>query len=251
MSTLMLPPERDLPDQAALRRQVVRAVTTPRRHRSGWLLPAATAAAVLLVTGAVAVGAGWLDLPGGAAGTAPATAPATGTRDPGMEACLAPGAPSLADRRVRVLLRFTDAAGSMVVLGRSGAGGGLATCYGTGQVGGGGSVHSKLQPWAPGYDPARRPVALDLADTRLAVVGSPTSRVGGSVIHEAVGRIGPSVTRVVVTWSDGHQAVAVIGGGLYAARHVVPLTGDTVPRLTVTVMGYDAQGHLLGTAHGG
>src|SRR5690349_13312568 len=111
MSRLIVPPERDLPDHAAVRRHVVRAASA-RRRRPGWLLPAATAAGVTLVTAAVAVGTGWLDVPDAGTAVPPGSGAPT---DRLLAACLGPLAldptgPRLPTdpRGSRVLLRFTD-----------------------------------------------------------------------------------------------------------------------------------------------
>lgn len=255
------PPERDLPDHAAVRHRVVRA-TVRRRPQRARLLPVVAAAGVALVGGvAAAAGAGWLDLPR----SGPAAVPSGDVRlldpDSVVRQCLGPSpaptpdpAPLPPDPSGSTLLgEFSDATGTMAVVGRTGAGGGVATCDldRSGRVNGGGSVQSFLQPWAADFDPARQAVVVDLAESRVGLVGTATSSPDAPTIHDVVGRVAPGVTRVAATWADGQRVQAAVQDGLYAARRVGPPAGGITPMLTVTVTAYDAHGRLLGTATGG
>jgi hypothetical protein len=249
------PPERDLPHHDAIRRQVVAAAIRPRRATR--LVPVAAAAGVALVLGAaVAVLAGGGLLPTavdhGASPTGhtyvdgplivrqcllPPPAPS-----PGM----APGPPD--PTGAQVLAVFPDSIGGLALVGN---GRGFATCdlNPDGQVAGAGQVVQNLSPWPRRFDPTRQAVTVDLAAGRMAIVGDRTSSPGAPMVFEVVGRVAPSVTRVVVTWSDGPRLDAAVQDGYYLVRRLAPGQSQ-IPALAVTVRAYGDRGRLLGVAHG-
>jgi hypothetical protein len=262
-SMLTPPPERDLPDHVGIRHRVVLAAQPHRReHDSGRrLVPVAAAAGVVLVGGVAALaGSGWLAAGSGVTTGSPGQAiPAAA--DAVARQCLRPLPPPSPDpipipdpARARVLAKFSDTAGAIVVVGWAGAGGGVATCdldrAGRAVAANRPALQSDLQAWAS-FDPARQPIVIDTAYSRAGVIGDRTSGPDLPGIHAVAGQVAPGVTRVVATWSDGHHVTATIHDGVYAAREVIPRQGSDLPVLTVTVRAFDAHGTLLGTARGG
>ncbi len=260
-SMLTPPPERDLPDQAGMRHRVVLAAQPHRReHDSGRrLVPLAAAAGVALVGGAVVLGAtGLFAGPGVTSGSSGDARPVA--LDSVVRQCLHPLPPPTPypmqppdPTGARVLAQFSDPAGSMIVVGRPGPTGGVATCdldpAGRAVAANLPAVQSDLQPWAR-FDPAHQPIVIDIASSQVAVVGDRTSGPDLPGIHAVAGQVTPNATRVVATWSDGHHVDAVIHNGVFAAREVVPLHGGYLDTLYVSVQAFDARGRLLGTARG-
>jgi hypothetical protein len=256
------PPDRDLPDHAGLRHQVVQA-TVPGGRRSPRLVPVAAAAAgVTLVAGVAALaGSDRLDQSGSGAGSQPGPVGAQAERwlqeclgsrwqpDPRSSPSGAPMPPDPAG--ARVLVQRADAAGMMLVVGRFGPTGGIATCDvdPSGHVPHAGMVSSDLLPW-PAFNPAQQAIDVDLSANQEGVVGTVTNAPDNPALHVVAGRVADAVTRVTVTWSDGQSQDATIQDGMYGARRVVPRAGGDIPPLTVTVRAYDVHGGLLGTASG-
>jgi hypothetical protein len=261
-SMLTPPPERDLPDQAGMRHRLVLAAQPHRREPDSGrrLVPLAAAAGVALVGGAVMLGATGLFAagPGVTSGSSGDARPVAG--DSVVRQCLHPLPPPSSYPRqppgptaARVLAQFDDVAGSMIVVGRLGPTGGVATCdldpAGHAVAANLPAVQPYLQPWAR-FDPARQPIVIDIASSQVAVVGDRTSGPGLPGIHAVAGQVTRDAARVVATWSDGHHVDAVVHDGVYAAREVVPLQGANLDTLYVSVQAFDARGRLLGTARG-